>query len=87
MDVSGQLQTPLDLPLKSSWYSMDMRLIGLQKQSGPSNKFKYYIYIFILLNNLYLNIFYRVSGLVVRVPGYKTKMNCFLWGTNWIYVC
>jgi hypothetical protein len=25
--------------------------------------------------------------LVVRVPGYRTEMYCFLWGTNWIYIC
>jgi hypothetical protein len=24
---------------------------------------------------------------VVRVPGYITEMYCFLWGTNWIYIC
>jgi hypothetical protein len=24
---------------------------------------------------------------VVRVPSYRTKMYCFLWGTNWIYIC
>jgi hypothetical protein len=24
---------------------------------------------------------------VVGVLGYRTEMNCFLWGTNWIYVC
>jgi hypothetical protein len=28
----------------------------------------------------------RLCGLVVRVPGY-TEMYCFLWGTNWIYIC
>jgi hypothetical protein len=27
----------------------------------------------------------RLCGLVVRVPGYRTEMYCFLWGTNWIY--
>jgi hypothetical protein len=26
-------------------------------------------------------------GLVVRVPGYGTEISCFLWGTNWIYIC
>jgi hypothetical protein len=29
----------------------------------------------------------RLCGLLVRVPGYRTEMYCFLWGTNWIYVC
>jgi hypothetical protein len=29
----------------------------------------------------------RFCGLVVRVPGCRTEMYCFLWGTNWIYVC
>jgi hypothetical protein len=29
----------------------------------------------------------RLCGLVVRVPGYRTEMYCFLWGTNWIYIC
>jgi hypothetical protein len=24
---------------------------------------------------------------VVRVPGYRTEVYCFLWGTNWIYIC
>jgi hypothetical protein len=28
----------------------------------------------------------RLCGLVVRVPGCRTEM-CFLWGTNWIYIC
>jgi hypothetical protein len=27
-----------------------------------------------------------VRGLLVRVPGYRTEMYCFLWGTNWIYI-
>jgi hypothetical protein len=25
--------------------------------------------------------------LVIRVPGYITEMYCFLWSTNWIYIC
>jgi hypothetical protein len=30
----------------------------------------------------------RFCGLVVRVPGWRTEMYlCFLWGTNWIYIC
>jgi hypothetical protein len=29
----------------------------------------------------------RLCGLVVRVPGYRTEMYCFLWGTNWICIC
>jgi hypothetical protein len=29
----------------------------------------------------------RLCGLVVRVPGYRTEMYCFLWGTDWIYIC
>jgi hypothetical protein len=29
----------------------------------------------------------RLCGIVVRVPGYTTEMYCFLWGTNWIYIC
>jgi hypothetical protein len=28
-----------------------------------------------------------LCGLVVRVPGCRTEMYCFLWGTNWIYIC
>jgi hypothetical protein len=28
-----------------------------------------------------------LCSLVVRVPGDRTEMYCFLWGTNWIYVC
>jgi hypothetical protein len=28
-----------------------------------------------------------LCGLVVRVPGYRTEMYRFLWGTNWIYAC
>jgi hypothetical protein len=29
----------------------------------------------------------RLCGLVVSVLGYRTEMYCFLWGTNWIYIC
>jgi hypothetical protein len=29
----------------------------------------------------------RLCGLVVSVLGYVTEMYCFLWGTNWIYIC
>jgi hypothetical protein len=28
----------------------------------------------------------RLCSLVVRIPSY-TKEMCFLWGTNWIYIC
>jgi hypothetical protein len=28
-----------------------------------------------------------LCGLLVRVLGYRTEMYCFLWGTNWIYIC
>jgi hypothetical protein len=28
----------------------------------------------------------RLCGLMVRVPGCRTEMYCFLWDTNWIYI-
>jgi hypothetical protein len=32
-------------------------------------------------------LLWGVADLVVRVPGYRTEMYCFLWGTSWIYIC
>jgi hypothetical protein len=29
----------------------------------------------------------RLCGLVVTVPDYISDVLCFLWGTNWIYIC
>jgi hypothetical protein len=44
--------------------------------------------VFLLQNVIVISIwFYRLCGLMVRVPGHRTEMYCFLWGTNWIYIC
>jgi hypothetical protein len=29
----------------------------------------------------------NIGSTAVRVPGYTTGRCCFLWGTNWIYIC
>jgi hypothetical protein len=44
-------------------------------------------YIFYIYVNTWSWVLDRLCGLVVRAPGYRTKMHCFLWGTKWIYTC
>jgi hypothetical protein len=42
----------------------------------------------IVSRNVTLTLIDRLCGLVVRVPGYHNgDVLCFLWGTNWIYIC
>jgi hypothetical protein len=36
---------------------------------------------------LFSHLFDCLCGIVVWVSGCRTEMYCFLWGTNWIYIC
>jgi hypothetical protein len=37
--------------------------------------------------NITLTLTDSLCGLEIRVPGYRTEMYRFVWGTKWIYIC